>query len=171
MVRNLVGILIALAGAGAAVWSTFLDWFGSLNGNEISIEEIFTPGGLTGTPSELLSGLLPPILVAAVLALLGVVLRSRLLTAGAGALVLGITFLWMIRQGVTEGSLTAGGGGLDIGTGIAVGGGLAMLLGAALMTGRRRPRRHARGAVPDIGPRNEPSEPQEPWESGPPRAA
>ncbi|WP_143663858.1 hypothetical protein [Streptomyces sp. rh34] len=81
-----------------------------------------------------------PLLVGAVLAVLGVVLRSRLLVLAAGIVTLGFAILWMVRQGQAEGSLTVTGdsNGLGSGVGLALLGGLLMLIGAAVMGGRER---------------------------------
>ncbi|MEV6313706.1 hypothetical protein [Streptomyces sp. NPDC051776] len=142
MVRNLLGSAIALIGAAVAVWSPFHDWYGNREGQDIRVQDPFT-GITSATPSNLWVSLLLPMLVAAVLTLFGVVFRSRVGVAVAGLLVLGITCLWMARQGVELGSLTAGDGGLAIGAGLAVAGGVLLLLGALVMRGRR-PRGRAR---------------------------
>ncbi|MEU8571441.1 hypothetical protein AB0C51_24415 [Streptomyces pathocidini] len=161
MVRNILGSAVALAGAAAAVWSPFRAWYGGRLGRDVRIEDLF--GGITAQGSGLFASLLAPMLAAAVLALLGVVLRSRLVVALAGLVALAFTVLWMVRQGQAAGSLTAGGdGGLGPGVALAVGGGLLMLLGAAIMRGRPRGRR-ARGRVG--GP--EPHESAEPHETRP----
>ncbi|MFH9397315.1 hypothetical protein [Streptomyces sp. NPDC017556] len=81
-----------------------------------------------------------PLLVGAVLAVLGVVFRSRLLVLAGGVITLGFAVLWMVRQGQAEGSLTVTGDstGLGVGVGLALLGGLLMLIGAAVMGGRER---------------------------------
>ncbi|MYV59226.1 hypothetical protein GTW37_06295, partial [Streptomyces sp. SID4931] len=91
-----------------------------------------------------LVSILLPFLGAALLVVLGVVLRSRLVVALAGLVVLGFTILWMVRQGQAAGSLVVGGdgAGLQVGVVNALAGGVLMLIGALLMTGRRsRPER------------------------------
>lgn len=89
--------------------------------------------------------------------LIGLVLRSRLLVALSGVIVLGFTVLWMVRQAQTAGTLTVGGdgGGLGDGVAFAVGGGLLLLVAAVVMSGRIR---------------REPLEtepPTAPWQDGP----
>ncbi|MFC8124845.1 hypothetical protein [Streptomyces sp. NPDC057302] len=83
-----------------------------------------------------------PLLVGAVLTLLGVVFRSRLLVLSAGIITLGFAILWMVRQGQAQGSLTVTGDGDGLGSGVALAliGGLLMLIGSAIMGGRE-PRR------------------------------
>ncbi|MFD9165754.1 hypothetical protein ACFVZ8_27780 [Streptomyces sp. NPDC059558] len=68
-------------------------------------------------------------------------LRSRLLMALAGAVVLGFTVLWTVRQGQAAGSLTVGGTTSPLGDGLAhaYGAGALTLLGAAIMRGRPLP--------------------------------
>lgn len=145
MVRNLLGILFALVGAAAAAWSPFLTWYGGRPGRDYRVNELFTSTGITGTQSGLWTGLFLPMVVAAAITLLGALLRSRLLVALAGLLVLGFTVLWMVRQGQEAGTLTAGAGGLGEGVGYAVGGGVLLLVGALVMRGRRAKGRRRKG--------------------------
>ncbi|MFI8105996.1 hypothetical protein [Streptomyces sp. NPDC086023] len=144
MIRNLLGGLMGLIGATAAVWSPFRAWYDGRHGSDYRIEELFSGSGITPDGAALLASLFLPFLVAAILALVAALLRSRVLMAVAGVLVLGVTVLWMVRQGQAAGALTVGGdaGGLGDGVANAFGGGVLMLLGAVVMSGRRRaPRR------------------------------
>ncbi|MDT0379335.1 hypothetical protein RM572_11210 [Streptomyces sp. DSM 42041] len=121
-----------------AVWSVFLPWYGGREGQDFALRDLFTPGGLTEASPALFAGLFLPMAVAALLTVIGVLLRSRLLVALAGLVVLGFAILWMIRQGVAQGSLTVGGsGGLDWGLALAFAGALILLFGALFMAGRR----------------------------------
>ncbi|MEU9702113.1 hypothetical protein [Streptomyces sp. NPDC047981] len=140
MVRNVIGSVLALAGATAAVWSPFRAWYDGRHGSDYRIEDLF--GGITDAKAEVIGSILLPFAFAAVVTLLGVVLRSRLLVAFAGLVVLGFTILWMVRVGQAEGSLTIGGDGTGLGDGVAnaFGGGLLLLLGALVMSGRTRAR-------------------------------
>ncbi|MEU4076611.1 hypothetical protein DEJ45_20955 [Streptomyces venezuelae] len=158
MIRNIAGSVLALAGATAAVWSPFRAWYDGRHGRDYAIDELFT--GITDAKADLLGSMLAPFLFAALLTLLGVVLRSRLLVALAGLVVLGFTVLWMVRVGQAEGSLTVGGDGAGLGDGVAnaFGGGVLLLLGALVMSGRSRPERRV-----DHGPR-----PTHPTLDGPP---
>ncbi|MFH9726965.1 hypothetical protein ACH4M4_28970 [Streptomyces sp. NPDC017254] len=157
MIRNVAGSVLALAGATAAVWSPFRAWYDGRHGSSYAIDELFT--GITDDRSGLMGSILLPFLFAAVVTLLGVVLRSRLLVAAAGLVVLGFTVLWMVRVGQAEGSLTVGGGtGVGDGVANALGGGILLLLGALVMSGRT----HGRLTV-EHGPR-----PTHPTLDGPP---
>ncbi|MFF1378673.1 hypothetical protein [Streptomyces sp. NPDC058308] len=147
MIRNVVGSVLALIGATAAVWSPFRAWYDGRHGRDFRIEELFSGGGITGAGAELFGSLFLPFAFAALLTLVGLVLRSRLLVALAGVLVLGFTVLWMVRQGQAEGGLAVAGDGSGLGQGLlgSLGGGVLLLLGAALMSGRARRGSRARG--------------------------
>ena len=136
MIRNVLGPVLALLGAAAAVLSPFRDWYDGRLGRHYGIDGLFT--GITGAHPAVLGSVLLPFLFAAVLAVAGVVLRFRPMVAVAGALVLGFTVLWMVRQGQAAGSLTVAGDGSGLQAGVAgaAGGGVLLLLGAALMRGR-----------------------------------
>ncbi|WP_206324440.1 hypothetical protein [Streptomyces sp. HNM0574] len=145
MVRNILGSLLALLGAAAVVRSPFLDWYGGRPGRDYSVEELFRGSGITAEKPPLFSGLLLPMLVVAVLVVIAVLLRSRLLTTLAGLVGLGFTVLWMVRQGQAAGNLTVGSGG-ELGEGVAAaaGGSVLVFLGALVMRGRRPPPRGRR---------------------------
>ncbi|MFJ8697475.1 hypothetical protein [Streptomyces roseolilacinus] len=141
MIRNAIGAVLAVVGAAAAVWSPFHAWYDGRLGRYYEIDDLF--GGITSSRADPWTSLLLPLAFAALVALVGLVLRSRAAVALAGVVVLGFTVLWMVRQGQAAGSLTVsgdGGRGLGPGTGLALGGGLLLLLAAAVMAGRRRGR-------------------------------
>ncbi|MEE1755768.1 hypothetical protein [Streptomyces sp. SP18CS02] len=151
MVRNVLGAVLALTGATAAVLSPFRAWYDGRLGRHYRIADLLE--GITATRAELFTSLLLPFLFTMVMTLAGLLLRSRLLVALAGLLVLGFTVVWMVRQGQAEGSLTVGSGGSGLGPGVALAaaGGVLLLLASALMTGhpRRGPERHGRRGEPD----------------------
>lgn len=162
MLRNIFGSLLALIGAVLAVWSPFRIWYGGRQGSDIRVDDLFTGVGATPTDAALLGSLFLPLGFAALLALLGVLLRSRTAVGAAGVLVLGITVLWMVRQGQSAGSLTAGGDGLDVGVAAAFGSGALLLLGAYVLPGR-----NLRRAEPP--PSRRPPVVEPPPDLGPPR--
>ncbi|WP_455360835.1 hypothetical protein [Streptomyces sp. SYSU K21746] len=144
MIRNVLGSVIGLVGATAAVWSPFRAWYDGRHGRDYRIAELFSGTGITDSKAPLAASILLAFAFAALLTLIAVVLRSRLLMALAGVVVLGFTVLWMVRQGQAAGSLTVEGGGGGLGDGVAnaIGGGLLLLVAAAVLPGRRhRPRR------------------------------
>ncbi|MFD9412211.1 hypothetical protein ACFWBN_35125 [Streptomyces sp. NPDC059989] len=139
MIRNVLGSLMGLIGAAAAVWSPFRAWYDGRHGRDYRIRDLFAPTGITDHEAVLLGSLLLPFLFAALLTVAAVLRRSRLLMALAGIVVLGFTILWMVRQGQAAGSLTVGADGEGIGDGVAnaFGAGALLILAAAVMTGRR----------------------------------
>ncbi|WP_241672073.1 hypothetical protein [Streptomyces sp. IB2014 016-6] len=140
MVRNIIGSVLAVIGAASAVASPFQAWYNGRHGRDYRVEDLFN--GITGTGSDLWVSLLLPFVFAALVTLIGLVLRSRLLVTLAGVVVLGFTILWMVRQGQAAGSLslTSDGSGLGLGVAAALGGGALLLIAAAVMSGRTRRR-------------------------------
>ncbi|MEU4795281.1 hypothetical protein [Streptomyces sp. NPDC023327] len=140
MVRNVLGTVLALIGATAAVWSPFRAWYDGRHGRDYRLGELFSGGGVTDSGAQLFGSLFLPLACAALVTLVGLLLRSRLLVALAGVVVLGFAVLWMVRQGQKEGSLSVSGDGSGLGLGVlaALGGGVLLLLAAALMAGRPR---------------------------------
>lgn len=149
-IRNTIGLILAVVGAAAAVWAPFRSWYNGRLGHDFRVWELFTGAGVTDSGAGLFASMFLPLLVAAVLTVLGVVWRSRLLVLIAGIIALGFAVLWMVRQGQAQGSLTVTGDsdGLGSGVGLALLGGLLMLIGSAIMGGRERravrKARHAR---------------------------
>ncbi|WP_327253351.1 hypothetical protein [Streptomyces sp. NBC_01244] len=171
MIRNVLGSILGLIGATAAVWSPFRAWYDGRHGRDYRIEELFSSAGITDDKSALLGSLLLPFLFAAVLALVAIVLRSRLLMAFSGVVVLGFAVLWMVRQGQAAGSLSVGGdadgAGLGEGLANAFGAGALLILAAAVMSGR--PRRRDRVAPePAPPPVEDPAHPPAPSPWPPP---
>ncbi|SFC20543.1 hypothetical protein [Streptomyces aidingensis] len=149
MVRNVLGAGMALAAAAALLISPFLDWFAGQPGRDIRLLDLFETGDLGEPTAGLLTGLAVPMVVITVVAVVGVVLRSRLLVGLAGVLALGLTVLWMVRRYLVTDSLLIGGEGVNAGALTALGAGVGLLLAAVVMAGRRQPAvagRHARTA-------------------------
>lgn len=142
MIRNSLGSLLALIGAAAAVWSPFRPWYDGRLGRDFRITQLFEGGGITSAQASLFTGLFLVMLVAAVVTVLGVVFRSRLMVTVAAVLALGFTILWMVRQGQAAGSLTTGDNGLASGVGLALGGGVLLLIAVLVMRGRAGVGRH-----------------------------
>jgi len=128
MIRNVLGAVIALAGAAAAVLSPFRDWYDGRPGRHYRLGAVVT--------------------------VVGVLLRSRALVALAGVVVLGFAVLWMVRVfQVTDSLAVAGdGSGLGLGVALALGGGVLILAGAGVMSGRRRRREPEFGAPGSADP-------------------
>ncbi|MEU9982305.1 hypothetical protein [Streptomyces sp. NPDC050856] len=142
MIRNVIGAVLALVGAAAAVLSPFRAWYDGRHGRDYRVADLF--GGITAWRADLTTSLLLPFAFAALLTLVGLLLLSRPLVALAALVVLGFTVLWMIRQGQAADGLTVDpdGSGLGWGVALAGAGGLLLVLAALLMRGRTR--RHGR---------------------------
>ena len=160
MIRNVVGSVVALIGAAAAVYSPFQAWYGGRHGSAYRIQDLF--GGITTTKAAVAGSILLPFAFAALLTLVGLMLRSRMLVALAGVVTIGFAVLWMIRQYQVSSSLALSSSGSGLGRGLAwsLGGGLLLLVGAALMDGRHAGRRtrqedgqgYAQGYAPEPAP-------------------
>ncbi|MEW1722602.1 hypothetical protein [Streptomyces sp. NPDC093109] len=168
MVRNVLGSILALAGAAAAVLAPFRPWYDGREGRDFRIADLFE--GLTDRGSGVLVSLLAPFAFAALLTLFALTLRSRVLVALAGLVVLGFTVLWMVRQGQAAGSLALNGDGSGLGIGVAyaLGGGIVLLVAALLMSGRRRARQPWPPAQqPQQQQPYQPQQPPQDWEYAP----
>ena len=104
MIRNMIGSLLGLLGAAAAVYSPFRPWYGGRLGHDFRLDELFQGGGVTGADAALFTGLFVLMVLAAAVAVLGVLMQSRMVLVLAGVLCLGFTVLWMVRQGQSVGS-------------------------------------------------------------------
>ncbi|MCX5154410.1 alanine and proline-rich secreted protein Apa [Streptomyces sp. NBC_00291] len=145
MIRNVLGSLLGLIGAAVAVWSPFRVWYEGRHGRDYRLADLFSSAGVTDARGALLASFVMPFVLAALLTLTAILLRSRLLMALAGVVVIGFAVLWMVRQGQAAGSLSVGGDGGGLGDGVAnaFGGGALLILAAFVMRGRparRRPR-------------------------------
>ncbi|MBT2398949.1 hypothetical protein [Streptomyces sp. ISL-100] len=142
MFRSVLGWVLALVGATAAVLSPFRAWYDGRLGREYRIGDLFS--GITESKAGLVGSILLPFAFAALVALVGLLLRSRLTVALAGVVVLGFTVFWMVRVGQAQGSLAVNndGTGLNVGVAYALTGGALLLLAAAAMLGRGQRRRH-----------------------------
>jgi len=141
-VRNSVGSLLALLGATATLISPWLAWYGGRHGSSYKFYEVFGTG-ITSSVSGVMDSVFLVFLVAAIITIVGVVLRSRAVVLIAAVLALGFVILWMIRQGQAAGQLAVTGDSRGLGPGLAVafGGALAMFIGALLMKGRHHRRK------------------------------
>jgi hypothetical protein len=139
--RNVLGGLLALIGAAATLVSPWHAWYNNRHGSSYKFYEVFG-SGVTASRSGIMDSVFLLFLVTAVLAVAGVLLRSRTLVGVAGVVALGFTILWMVRQGQAAGELTVTGSnnrGLGSGVAYAFGGSLLMIIGSLMMTGRPRP--------------------------------
>jgi hypothetical protein len=167
MMRNVLGAALALIAAAAAVISPFRDWYDGRAGQDIPLGDLFSGDGLTSGDAALFGGMFVPMLVAAVLVVVGVLLGWRLLVALAGVLALGFTVLWMVRQYQLTDSLLIGSGGMAEGAMSALAAGVLMLFASTVMTGRRLGRRATPVTVDDRpAVRHDETVVDGPWDSG-----
>ncbi|MFD8920772.1 hypothetical protein ACFV0Y_23560 [Streptomyces sp. NPDC059569] len=161
MVRNILGSLLALIGAVAAVLSPFRPWYDGKEGSDYPVSDLFN--GISGSGAHVFYSLALPFFFAALLTLFAVVLRSRMFVGLAGLVVLGFTVLWMVRQGQSADGLgvSANGSGLGTGVAYALGGGVLLLLAALVMSGRLRRARRDREPRYDYEPPNQQQYPQQ----------
>lgn len=112
MIRNVLGSLLGLIGATVAVWSPFRVWYEGRHGRDYRLADLFSSAGVTDAKGALLASFVMPFVLAALLTLTAILLRSRLLMALAGVIVLGFAVLWMVRRGqaraASRSAVTAG---------------------------------------------------------------
>jgi len=130
--RRLIGLVLVVAAAVAAVWSAFVTWYAGRNGRDIRVHDLFN--GLTPQKADSLGSLLIPMAVSAVLVLAGIVVWWRWLWALGGLVALATAILWGIRQAQTVDGLHAS--LMGNGPATAACAGAAMLLAAVLASGR-----------------------------------
>lgn len=139
--RNLIGSLLALIGATATLISPWQSWYNNRHGSTYKFYEVFG-SGITVSRSGIMDSVFLVFLVTTIVAVIGVVMRSRTMVLVAGLVAFGFTILWMIRQGQAAGELVISGAndrGLGAGLAWAFGGGILMIVGSLLMT--RQPSR------------------------------
>ena len=130
--RRLIGLVLVVAAAVAAVWSAFVDWYGSRNGSDIRIQDLFN--GITLRTADSLGSLLIPLAVSAVLVLAGIVVWWRWLWALGGLVAIATAILWGVRQAQTGDGLHAS--LMGNGPATAACAGAAMLLASVIATAR-----------------------------------
>lgn len=139
--RKLIGSVLAVLGAAATLVSPWQGWYGGRHGSTYKFWEVFG-NGITVSRSGVTDSVFLVFLVAAVITVVGVLLRSGAVAVLGGVVALGFTVLWMVRQGQAAGELVVGGGGRGLGVGAAwaLGGSALMIVGGLLMGARRRTR-------------------------------
>src|SRR6185312_13056792 len=103
--RNALGGLLALIGAAATLVSPWQAWYNNRHGSSYKFYEVFG-SGITVSRSGIMDSVFLVFLVTAILAVVGVLMRSRALVLAAGVVAFGFTILWMVRQGQAAGELT-----------------------------------------------------------------
>lgn len=131
--RRLLGLILVIAAAVAAVWSAFAPWYGGRKGTNIRLLDLFDHG-LTFENAATMTSLLLPMLVSAVLVLAGILVWWRWLWTLAGAVAIATVVLWGARQAQTPSGLHSA----LVGSGpiIAACAGTAMIFAASIATVR-----------------------------------
>lgn len=130
--RRLLGLVLVVVAAAAAVWSAFLTWYSSRDGTDIRIQDLFN--GLTFQKSNTYGSLLIPLAISAVLVLAGIVVWWRWLWALGGLVAIATAILWGVRQAQTVEGLHSG--LMGNGPATAACAGAAMLLASVIATAR-----------------------------------
>ncbi|WP_147255430.1 hypothetical protein [Streptomyces sp. PT12] len=145
MWRKVLAPVLAGLAIAATIAGVFLNWYGGRHGWHFKWPQLFGGQGITGSDANLLTGMFFPFLIAGLIALAAILLRSASLMTVAGLLVLGFTILWMARQYQTAHSLTVGPGGMSWPVLGPLLGGIG-LLAAAMMYAAARHVEHMRAA-------------------------
>jgi len=130
--RRLIGLVLVVAAAAAAVWSAFLDWYGSRDGADIRIQDLFNQ--ITLQKANTFGSLLIPMAISAVLVLAGIVVWWRWLWALGGLVAIATAILWGVRQAQDVTGLHSN--LMGNGPAMAACAGAAMLLAAVIATAR-----------------------------------
>jgi hypothetical protein len=133
-------LLLGLIAAGALGVSPFLSWVGGDTATSIPFRDLF---GITGDTARFFTSIALPLLAAALIALFGTVIVSRILLVLAGLVGLGTVVTWMVQALIDELSV----GDIQVGAWVALGGGVFAFLAAAARGRRARARREARRAA------------------------
>ena len=132
--RRLIGLVLVVAAAVAAVWSAFLGWYGGRPGTEIRVQDLFDR--ISSQTADSLGSLLIPLAVSAVLVLAGIVVWWRWLWALAGLVAIATVVLWAARQAQTPAGLHAA--AMGNGPMMAAYAGVGMILASAIATARAK---------------------------------
>ncbi|ALG06555.1 hypothetical protein [Kibdelosporangium phytohabitans] len=93
--RMVIATVATVAGAAAVGYSTFLPWYRERQGRRIPLNELWN--GVTATTTDMVNSLLPPLAVAIVLCLAGLVIGRRWMMA-LGAFVAVAVFAVFLGQ-------------------------------------------------------------------------
>ena len=130
--RRLIGLVLVVAAAVAAVWSAFVAWYGARNGTDIRVQDLFDH--ITLQKANTFGSVLIPVAVSAVLVLAGIVVWWRWLWALGGLVAIATAILWGVRQAQTGDGLHAS--LMGNGPAMAACAGAAMLLASVIATAR-----------------------------------
>lgn len=128
--RRLIGTAIGLIAAVAAVWSAFITWYGSREGSNIRIQDLFTTNGITLDSASTMNSVFLPLAFAALLCVIYAAVGWRSLLVLGGLVSIATALLWATSQAQTTAGLHAD----LVGPGpmLAAGAGALMIISAAV---------------------------------------
>ncbi len=134
--RRVAGAFLALLGAVGVTASAYLNWFADRTPQTVPIDRLFQ-SGVTGEASSYWTSVALPLALVTLVAVVGVILRSRLVLAVAWLIGAATLVLFVVQQANDSADFSVG--DLQTGAWIAIAGLLVMLLGVASMGARPTP--------------------------------
>jgi hypothetical protein len=92
--------LLGLAGLAAVGYGTFRPWYDGRAATDLPIADLFS--GVHPEPASLAASMAVPVLLGGLLALVGLLLSTAALRAGAAVLLLAV-LVWLIQYGGVDG--------------------------------------------------------------------
>jgi hypothetical protein len=102
--RTLIAVVATVAGAGAVVYSTFQPWYRDRQGRYIPLSDLWD--GVTPNTTDMISSLFVPMVLAAVLVVLGLIIGRRWVMA-IGTIIAVAVFAIFLGQQLQSESLAS----------------------------------------------------------------
>jgi len=134
--RRVAGAFLALLGAVGVTASAYLNWFGDRTPEAAPLDRLFQ-SGVTEQASSYWTSVALPLALVTVLAVVGVILRSRIVLVVAWLIGAATLVLFVVQQANDTAGFAIG--DLQTGVWVALAGLLVMLLGVLSMGGRAHP--------------------------------
>jgi hypothetical protein len=104
MGRTITAVLLGLMGATALVTSAFQPWYGNRDPKEVPLLDLVP--GLDGDAGNAATSMLLPLVAAAIIVVVALVLRAKALMALAGVIGLATAVLWFVQLDRAEAAPT-----------------------------------------------------------------
>ena len=134
--RRVAGGFLALLGAVGVTASAYLNWFDDRTPETVPIDRLFQ-SGVTEEASSYWTSVALPLAIVTLLAVIGLVLRSRLILVVGWLIGVATLVLFVVQQANDDADFSVG--DLQAGAWVALAGLIVMLLGLASMGGRPKP--------------------------------
>ncbi|HEX6328292.1 MAG TPA: hypothetical protein VFZ72_17125 [Jiangellaceae bacterium] len=134
--RRVAGAFLALLGAVGVTASAYLNWFGDRTPEAVPLDRLFQ-SGVTEQASSYWTSVALPLALVTVVAVVGVILRSRIVLVVAWLIGAATLVLFVVQQANDTAGFAIG--DLQTGVWVALAGLLVMLLGVLSMGGRAHP--------------------------------